>query len=123
MSRHSYYTDAPQAFTVLPPWRPHDGTAYDSTTGYRWSSSTPPPAVGDRVTVSMNGLGQGTVTGYFTQGGFLGLMVQLDAPPEWYVRQNAGNVPAPVFGAETKCSPTSMQALAEPVATQLGREL
>lgn len=112
-----------QTFTTLPPWRRHDGSAYDSRTGYRWSSNTHPPAVGDSVTVSMNGLGRGTVTGYFTQGGFLGLMVQLDAPPEWYVRQNGGNPPAPVFGAEASCSPTSMQALTAPIPTQAWREL
>ena len=66
----------------------------------RWSAPFPPPAVGGRVKVRMNGLGLATVTGYFVQDGWLGVVVKLDAPPEWYGKQNGGNVPGHSFGAE-----------------------
>lgn len=64
-----------------------------------WSSKSPLPAVGDEVDVQMNGLGKGTVTGYFFEHGYLGLYVRLSSPPEWYMKQNRHNL-AMIFGAE-----------------------
>jgi len=67
-----------------------------------WSGKKAPPAIGEKVHVNVNDLGDGVVQSYFAQGGYLGVIVQLDAPPEWYVKQNKGNYPAHVFGAELK---------------------
>jgi hypothetical protein len=59
-----------------------------------------PPAIGERIKVRMNGLGHALVVGYFTEGGYLGVRVKYESPPEWFVRQNGGNVEGAVFGAE-----------------------
>jgi hypothetical protein len=61
-----------------------------------------PPPVGEKITVTMNGLGNGDVVGYFSQDGYLGLRVQFDSPPEWYVKQNKGNPVGHIFGPEFK---------------------
>jgi hypothetical protein len=61
-----------------------------------------PPPVGEKITVTMNGLGNGDVVGYFSQEGYLGLRVKLDNPPDWYVKQNKGNEVGHVFGPEFK---------------------
>jgi hypothetical protein len=68
--------------------------------GTKWSGKNPPPAIGSKVAANFNNLGRGTVTGYFEEGGWLGVLVQLDNPPSWYVKQNNGNVIAHIFGAE-----------------------
>ncbi len=65
-----------------------------------WSGKFDPPAIGGRVFVRINSLGPATVIGYFTQDGYLGLRVQHDDAPEWYRKQNGGNVPGHVFGIE-----------------------
>ena len=58
------------------------------------------PYIGEVVKVTMNDLGEGTVASYFIRDGWLGLEINLLDPPAWYVSQNKGNIPAPVFGAE-----------------------
>jgi hypothetical protein len=75
-----------------------------------WSGNLPkrqaigePPTIGTRVNVPMNGLGTGTVSSYFTEHGFLGVIVKLDNPPDWHIKQNVGRKyqgHALVFGAE-----------------------
>ena len=69
-----------------------------------WSGIGEPPAVGTRVTISVNGIGPGTVTGYAVQGGYLSAMVLADdaTRPEWHKKQNPSNEPFIVFGAELK---------------------
>ena len=67
-----------------------------------WAAKVPPPPVGEKVRVSMNGLGEAEVVGYFSMGGYLGLRVKLDNPPEWYIKQNKGNVVGSIFGPEFK---------------------
>jgi hypothetical protein len=70
---------------------------------YLWSATMPPPPIGARVTVKMNGLGPGIVRSYFVEHGWLGVYVKLDAPPAWHTRQTAGHKYAGhtlVFGAE-----------------------
>ena len=69
---------------------------------YKWGGKHPPPNVGAVVKIAVNGIGYGTVLGYFEEEGFLGVLVQPDAPPEWYRKQNGGNVPCHVFGPELK---------------------
>lgn len=60
-----------------------------------------PPKVGERVKVTMNGLGPAVVTGYAVQDGFLGVLVKLESPPEWHVKQNFGRMgDSLVFGPE-----------------------
>ena len=46
----------------------------------RWGGKFDVPAVGSHVQVTYNGLGTATVDGYFTEGGFLGLLLTLDKP-------------------------------------------
>jgi hypothetical protein len=40
------------------------------------------------------------VTGYFVMQDWLGVIVKLAAPADWYVKQNGGNVPGHSFGPE-----------------------
>jgi hypothetical protein len=65
-----------------------------------WSGTKAPPAIGDTVTMYVNGIGEGRVTGYFSEGKYLGVWLDLLAPPAWYLKQNGGNVPAAAFGIE-----------------------
>lgn len=65
----------------------------------RWCSTLALPAVGDRITVTFNKLGDGEVIGYFTEGGYLGLLVQLDQKPDWLLEQNPTG-PVHIFGPE-----------------------
>ena len=67
-----------------------------------WANTLAPPPVGEKVRVSMNGLGTGDVVGYFSLEGYLGLRVKLDSPPEWYVKQNGSNKVGHIFGPEFK---------------------
>lgn len=66
-----------------------------------------PPAIGDQIKVSMNGLGDGKVVDFFvakgSSGNWLGVKVKLDNPPKWFIANCNGNIePAEVFGAEIK---------------------
>ncbi|GAA5504128.1 hypothetical protein Dxin01_03897 [Deinococcus xinjiangensis] len=81
---------------------------------YVWRGTDPIPSGGQRVKVTMNGLGFGTVAGYFLAGEagkadparperrFLGVGVLLEGPPDWYKAQhpNWQTEPARVFGPE-----------------------
>ena len=62
------------------------------------------PALGDRVHVMFNNLGTGTVTGFFTEGGFLGVVVLPDAGqrPAWHQKQNPDRPHYTVFGSEVR---------------------
>lgn len=67
--------------------------------GYRWSGAAGVvPRMGARVRVRLNGLGLGWVRGYFLSDGgdgglrFLGLAVELEAPPAGYVQQRQRQV-------------------------------
>jgi len=68
--------------------------------GTTWFNPNPPPAIGARVKANFNKLGEATVTGYFTEGKYLGLLVKFDNPPAWYVKQNKGNQTGHLFGPE-----------------------
>lgn len=62
-----------------------------------------PPPVGEKINVSMNGLGNGNVVGYFSEESFLGLLVILDNAPEWFIKQNGdAKKVCHVFGPEWK---------------------
>jgi hypothetical protein len=77
----------------------------------RWGGKFDVPAVGERVRVTYNGLGTATVAGYFTEGGFLGLLLDLDAPSPV-----SGHSRAHAFGTEFE--PLTM---AQPVQQQQAR--
>jgi hypothetical protein len=67
-----------------------------------------PPPVGSKVIVRINSLGEAEVKGYFSQDGFLGLLVVLDNAPEWYVKQNGdAKKVGHVFGPEVKLKETT----------------
>lgn len=66
-----------------------------------WVSESSIPDLGGEVTVHMNALGRGIVTGYFVENGFQGVQVFLLDPPGWWIDQNDGeNKHALVFGRE-----------------------
>jgi hypothetical protein len=79
-----------------------------------WSGQLPMPALGSMVQVSMNNLGMGSLEDYVLREGYIGLRVQLHAPPDWYTRQNDGNPVATVYGAE-------LTKLSTPVDGRMGR--
>jgi hypothetical protein len=68
----------------------------------KWGGATAPPEIGTKIRVTMNRLGTGIVRGYFTEGGWLGLPVELLNPPAWWLQQNPGRPHAHVFGPEFK---------------------
>ncbi len=88
----------------LPEWKQHDETPVAIGAELpRWSGSSPPPAIGERVNLFINSFGPATVVSYFVEHGFLGIECKLDKVPDWLERQceRAGILPRPkVFGAE-----------------------
>ncbi len=65
-----------------------------------WGSNKSIPAVGSEVNVKINGIGRSTVLKYFVEYGFIGLLVQPQNPPTWYIKQNGADEPCHVFPAE-----------------------
>ena len=68
--------------------------------GNKWSGNSAVPAIGATVRVRINSIGTATVLRYFTEHGYLGVLVQPENPPAWYVKQNGRYSPCHVFGAE-----------------------
>lgn len=60
-----------------------------------------PPAIGTKVAVPMNRMGQGVVVSYFIEYGFLGVTAKLDERyrPDWHRKQVSDGL-AMVFGVE-----------------------
>jgi hypothetical protein len=65
-----------------------------------WSGSIPVPQIGDRIFVNFNGFGYGMVDHYFTEDGYLGVIVTLEKHPEWHKKQNPGIKTCGAFGRE-----------------------
>lgn len=65
-----------------------------------WSAEFAPPAVGDEIIIKINAIGKARVKGYCLVDGFLGVMARPIDPPEWFVKQNVGNVDSCCFGVE-----------------------
>ena len=94
MSKEANY----QEFKILPEgwtkaqWggKPGDGSVLNDADPFKWSGKSDPPAIGAKVKLYMNDFGTGTVTSYFVEYGWLGILVKLDNPPAWYVKQNKG---------------------------------
>lgn len=89
-----------EKFNACPLWMPYPVRAGDRRRRAKWSGKGEPPARGDVVEVSINGIGKSTVIGYFVEHGFLGVEVRPIAPPAWYVEQNGKGASCLVFGAE-----------------------
>jgi hypothetical protein len=69
----------------------------------KWSNAAFLPQIGERVQITFNGLGCGTVVAYFVEDTYIGVEVAPDKRPEWHVKQNGNQHPHPlVFGAEIK---------------------
>ena len=66
----------------------------------QWVSNKPLPAVGTEVEVKINSIGRSKVLKYFVEHGFIGLVVQPQNPPTWYLKQNGADEPCHVFPAE-----------------------
>ena len=66
----------------------------------QWVTNKPIPAVGSEVNVKINGIGRSKVLKYFVEHGFIGLVVQPQNPPTWYIKQNGADEPCHVFPAE-----------------------
>lgn len=63
-----------------------------------WVRAEDPPAIG--VAVRLGRAGSGRVCGYFQKEDYLGLLVKLDNPGEWYVRCYGADAPCHAFGPE-----------------------
>lgn len=77
-----------------------DGHLMNSDAPVKWGGENPPPPIGAEIVVTMNRIGPATVTGYFVEEGWLGLLCRLHSPPEWLVKQNKGATKAHIFGPE-----------------------
>jgi hypothetical protein len=102
MSYYRTYTDCP-AYTIMTMITDSQGRRRpaDAPAGFpRWAGKDAPPALGTVVRATINGLGQGTVIGYFEEGNFLGLLVELHNAPDWHKRQRKGDPVAHIFGPE-----------------------
>jgi hypothetical protein len=91
-------------------------TPPEITPDQKWSGTIPIPAVGSRVKATMNGWGDCTVIGYFTEGGWIGIRVLPDTCPDFFLSQNADELKQGdmsilnnicFFGAEIKPSEQS----------------
>ena len=75
-------------------------SSYTEFEKLQWVSNKPIPAVGSEVNVTINGIGRSKVLKYFVEHGFIGLVVQPQNPPTWYIKQNGTDEPCHVFPAE-----------------------
>ncbi len=84
--------DSPKYLAALPPWTPivwsDDRQIMNRDDPFKWGGKSPPPAIGDKVTIAVNGIGPGVVLSYFVQEGFLGVYARPEKPPEWYIKQS-----------------------------------
>lgn len=67
--------------------------------GVKWGGNYK-PELGQRVLVTMNKFGEGTIVSFFHEHGYLGVRVKLDHQPDWH--RDQGQPPyVLVFGPET----------------------
>lgn len=90
--------------TTLPAWVPgttKDGKSIPGTAeAPAWFGIYSPPAVGETIKIKINKIGLAKVTGYFTEGGYLGVLNKPIEPPDWYIKQNGLNAVGGAFGPE-----------------------
>jgi len=90
--------------TTLPDWEPgqrdEKGFLRQAEGKAVWSNENPPPPIGGRVRVRVNGIGMATVTDYFVQDEFLGVKLLVDKWPDLLKQQNGADRTCHAFGAE-----------------------
>ena len=76
----------------------HDGKV--NPAAIKWGGKLAPPHVGTEIVVTMwTTPGRRRVTGYFTEGGWLGLLVRMYTAPDWHRKKNRDGM-AYIFGPE-----------------------
>jgi hypothetical protein len=106
----------------------HDDNSLANKEATKWSGKIAPPPVGTEIVVTMwTTPGVGIVTGYFTEGGWLGLLVRMYTAPEWHRKKNPDGM-AYIFGPEFRLAELTgtpndidLAALAD-YATENGRD-
>jgi hypothetical protein len=89
-ARHQDYSYIGVAMRPLPDFQ-----------GAKWSGPAQIPSLETKVNINFNRIGSGTVIGYFREYDYLGLMVRVDNPPEFQVKQTGLKHPiAFVFGCD-----------------------
>ena len=68
--------------------------------GLIWSGTGEVPAIGERVSISMNSFGPAEVKAYFHADGYLGVICSPDELPAWFRQQNSGVLLGHFFGRE-----------------------
>ena len=66
----------------------------------KWSGKFRKPEVGETVKINFNNFDLAIVKKYFIECGWLGMICECVNPPEWFLKQNEGNVPAHFFGID-----------------------
>ncbi len=74
-------------------WSEDGKTLLNAADRVKWSKDIPLPGIGTKINVKMNSLGPATVKGYFTEYGWLGLLVEFHNPPAWWIKQNGRPAP------------------------------
>lgn len=87
-------TACPPYVTLPEEWEPAMGYPISGvpTDGGVWPMQIDPPAVGQKVNVTDLNMGLGTVTGFCVVEGWVGVYVEIDAPPAWWVERKGGKV-------------------------------
>lgn len=65
-----------------------------------WVSTKAIPAIGTKLNVKINGIGESIVKKYFVEHGFIGMLVKPLNPPAWYISQNGADAECHVYPAE-----------------------
>ena len=65
-----------------------------------WISTKAIPAIGSKLNVKINGIGESIVKKYFVEYGFIGMLVTPQNPPAWYISQNGEGADCHVYPAE-----------------------
>ena len=65
-----------------------------------WVSTKSIPAIGSKLNVKINGIGESIVKKYFVEYGFIGMLVTPQNPPAWYIKQNGKGADCHVYPAE-----------------------
>lgn len=71
--------------------------------GNKWTGSFTPKK-GDKILVTFNNLGTGTIEGFFSENGYIGVLVKPDKPPDWWRKRNPSNEIYNLFGIEIEKS-------------------
>jgi hypothetical protein len=66
------------------------------------------PVPGDVVTCTVNRIGRVLVTGYFREGGYVGITGEAIDPPEWFRNQNGKDWSLSLFPSEFKIAETAL---------------